>query len=140
MSQKVTVVLRSRGSTEIEFPEGKDAPSRSCFGALRLFAGIPRAITREELEYIERKFPGVFENLRVTPYVESKRVDRRGASEAELERLAEREGIAHLPPGRRLEVLRKRGKLKAPERRAAGKPAEKPPAKPKPTAAKPSER
>jgi len=142
MSEKVTVVLRSQGSVEIEFPEGKEAPkNRSCFGALRLFAGIPRAITREELEWIEKKEPKLFARLRVAKYVESKRVDRRGASEAEVERLAEREGIGHLPPGRRLEVLRKRGKVKPPEpnpvrleKPAKSKPAAKPPA------TKPSER
>lgn len=123
-SEKVNVTLRSSPSASVEFPAEK-GPDRSCFGALRLFPGIPRAVTRGELDWIERREPALFARLTVSPYVESKRVDRRGASEATVERLAESEGLSHLSHGRKVEVLRKRGKLKPPEKPPKPVPAKK---------------
>ena len=135
MSAKKIVIFRGRGApATVEFPEGEKAPKRSCFGALRLFPGIPRAVTAEELAFIEKKHPAVYAELEVRPYVESRRVDRRGATEAEVERLAAEAGISHLPNARVLEILRERGKLKDPPRtRPAAKPAARKPEKSKPS-------
>ena len=108
MSKKI-VMLRSAPSETVEVPE--EVP-RSCFGALRLFPGIPKTVTQEELDHVQATRPEVFERLEVRPYVESRRVDVRGASEAELEQLAVAEGIGHLPHAAQVRKLRERGRLK----------------------------
>lgn len=119
--KKVTVTLRSGPYVSLEFPEeyrparGADLQKveRSCYGAVRLYPGLPKAISASELAYLEAKQPELAAKLLVRPYVESRRVDKRGCSEAELERLAEQEGLSHLVPARQLEVLKQRGKLQS---------------------------
>lgn len=115
MTERTIVTLRSAPSESIEVPGefGGRALQRSCFGAIRLFPGVPKTVTRDELEQIKRGRPDVFARLTVQPYVESRRVDRRGATEADVHRLAEEAGISHLPHARQVEVLRKRGKMPA---------------------------
>lgn len=108
MSKKVVATLRSGPSVSIEVPGGVQ---RSCFGAIRLFPGIPRAITGEEYEHVRKKHPKVCARLEIGKYVESKRVGARGISEADLEGLAEREGLSHLKLKTQVEKLRERGML-----------------------------
>jgi len=133
MSEKVIVTLRSAPSVSVDVPdsvkEGKEKRplKRSRFGAIRLFPGVPSTVTQDELEHIRRKHPAVAERLEVRPYVESTRVDRRGISEAELEKLAAAEGLDHLKPRAQVEKLRTRGKLAGRKRPAP--PPEKPKAK-----------
>jgi hypothetical protein len=123
MNGKMIVTLRSAPPVSVEVPavvkyDGTEREvKRSCFGALRLFPGLPKTVTEDELEHIKRKEPEVYARLEIRPYVESKRVDRRGASEADVERMAEAEGVAHLRPKARDARLRARGKLKRPEKR-----------------------
>lgn len=105
---KVVVTLRSAPVASVEFPEGVE---RSAFGAIRLFPGVPRAVSLSELKHIRAAEPGVFARLHVQPYVESRRVDLRGAGEAEVARLAGEEGISHLPHAEQVRVLRERGRL-----------------------------
>jgi len=111
------VTLRSAPSATVEFPEtvkvGKEEQKleRSCFGALRLFPGLPRAVSEDELKYIEKKYPALFRRLAVQDYVESKRVDLRGVTESDLDALAEKEGLGHLPPREKIRRLKERGKL-----------------------------
>lgn len=124
--RKVIVTLRGGATASIEVPgnfprkrgeKGETkAISRSIFGAIRLFPGIPKAITGDELAYVEGWRRDVFARLEVRPYVESKRVDYRGIGEEALEALAESEGVGHLPTSRKVEVLAERGKLKIPDR------------------------
>jgi hypothetical protein len=116
MTERKIVTLRAAPSASVEIPEEKGGRrlQRSCFGALRLFPGIPKTVTLDELECIKREEPDLYAQLTVQPYVESKRVDRRGVAEAELARLAEAEGISGMPPQRQLRVLRERGKLRKP--------------------------
>jgi hypothetical protein len=106
---KHIVTLRSAPSETVEVPE--EVKVRSCFGALRLFPGVPKAVTKEELKHIETARPDVFERLEVRPYVESRRVDLRGVSEAEIAALARTEGLEHLRPAEQVRQLRERGKL-----------------------------
>jgi hypothetical protein len=121
--KKTIVTLRSAPSESIEVPKTvkdgtKDrALERSCFGALRLFPGVPKTITTDELEFIKEKQSEVFLRLEVRPYVESKRVDVRGASEADIEKMAAEEGLGHLRLRDQVDRLQKRGKLKRPEKR-----------------------
>lgn len=127
---KVIVTLRSAPSESVEIPKYKKKEkgakgerveiTRSCFGALRFFPGIPKAVTKDELEYIKKNDAELRRRLKTRPYVESKRVDKRGASESEVEALAESEGIGHLPMKRQIEILKKRGKIKP---KPAAKPA-----------------
>jgi len=124
MTERTIVTLRAAPSASVEVPEKKDGKTlqRSCFGALRLFPGIPKTVTRDELEHIKQAEPDLYNRLTVQPYVESKRVDRRGAGEAEIAKLAEQEGIAHLPHARQVELLRERGKIRVPEAAPEEKP------------------
>lgn len=124
MTERTIVTLRVAPSASVEIPEERDgkALKRSCFGALRLFPGIPKTVTRDELEHIKRAEPDLYNRLIVQPYVESKRVDRRGAGEAEIAKLAEQEGIAHLPHARQVELLRERGRIRVPEAAPTEKP------------------
>lgn len=125
MSNKAIVMLRSAPSESIEVPsvvkykgdKEKKELKRSCFGAIRLFPGIPKAITTDELEHIKKTRADLFARLEVRPYVESKRVDVRGASEADIEKMAASEGIGHLRPKAQVSKLEERGKLKRPEKR-----------------------
>ena len=110
---KVIVTLRTAPTVSIEIPTGVE---RSCFGALRLYPGVPRAITKGELAHLQKAVPGVCARLETKAYVESKRIDVRGASEAEISKLAAAEGLDHLPIDAQLTRLRERGKL--PARRA----------------------
>jgi len=122
---KVTVTLRSAPSESIEVPtqvkykKEKEVTKleRSCFGAIRLFPGIPKAITKDELEHIKKTRADLFARLDVKPYVESKRVDKRGISEADAEKLAKAEGLDHLKPKVQLEKLQERGKVTRPKKR-----------------------
>lgn len=127
--RKIIVTLRDAPNASVEVPgefprkrgEKKKAEARkierSVFGAIRLFPGIPKAISTDELEYVKLHRSDVFRRLDVRNYVESKRVDYRGASEAEIETLAEREGIGHLAFSRQVERLVERGKVKPPDPR-----------------------
>jgi hypothetical protein len=141
--KKVIVTLSSGPAVSLEFPEvfsrkrGEKAEARkierSVFGAVRLFPGIPKAISASELEYVRAHRKDLIPRLLARPYVESRRVDRRGVSEGELERLAEKEGVGHLPTRRKIEVLTERGKIPKPEpKKAEGKPATEPPKRTKP--------
>ena len=109
---KVTVTLRAAPRVSFDIPETVE---RSCFGALRFFPGIPRACSTGELAYIKEHHPNDYRRLLVSSYVESRRVDRRGASEAEIERRARQEGLEHLPFVKKVAELRRRGKLPEPE-------------------------
>jgi hypothetical protein len=125
--KKVIVTLQGGATASVEVPEafprrrrakGKArAIARSVFGAIRFFPGVPKAISGDELEYIRAHRGDVSGRLEVRPYVESKRVDYRGASEAEIERLADEGGIAHLGLSAKVERLAERGKLEKPDRR-----------------------
>lgn len=106
---KFVVTLRTAPSEAVEVP---DELKRSCFGALRFFPGIPKTVTKDELEFIKSNNADLHKRLHVRSYVESKRVDKRGASEAQIEKLADEAGIGHLKLGRKVEVLEKRGLLK----------------------------
>lgn len=106
--KKVIVTLRSGPSASIEVPSGLQ---RSCFGAIRLFPGIPKAIATEEYEYIRAKYPAFSARLEVGKYVESTRVGTRGISEADLEALVKQEGLAHLKLKAQVKKLWERGKL-----------------------------
>lgn len=157
--KKLNATLRSAPAASIEVPEdfppsreearearkrGEEPKTRSIersgFGALRLFPGVPRAISEDELEYIRGHRADVGRRLTVSPYVESKRLDYRGKTEADIEALAEGEGIGHLGFAQKVERLEESGKLTRPkavessETRPEGK-AKKPPTrtpKPKP--------
>ncbi len=125
--KKVIVTLRDAPNASVEvpgeFPQKRRAKrkvreiERSVFGAIRLFPGVPKAISSDELEYVELHRSDVFRRLDRRPYVESKRVDYRGASEAAIEDLAAREGIGHLDLPSKVERLTERGKLEAPDPR-----------------------
>lgn len=120
---KVVVTLQRGPAKTIDVPKeykvgkGRKAEKReverSCFGSVRLYPGLPKAISDSELAFIVAVRPDVRKELKVTPYVESKRADKRGCSEAQLEAAAEEAGISHLKPARKLEVLKGRGKLPA---------------------------
>jgi|GEM_PF-5532523 len=122
---KIVVTLSRGPALSVDVPDeyrvgrGKLAVTkqveRSCFGAVRLYPGLPKTISTTELEYVKDKNPKLADMLSVRPYVESKRVDKRGCTEAELEALADKEGISHLKPARKLKVLCERGKLAAPK-------------------------
>lgn len=134
---KIVVTLSRGPALSLDFPEeyragrGKKATAkqveRSCFGAVRLYPGLPKTISTTELEYLKDKEPKVAALLSVRPYVESKRVDKRGCTEAQLEKLAAEEGVSHLKPARKLAVLKERGKIQAlAPKVSATVPAEKP--------------
>lgn len=112
---KVIVTLRSAPPASVDITD--DQCERSCFGALRFFPGIPKTITKAELEYLGKAQPMLRARLQVRPYVESKRLDYRGASEAKIEVLASEEGVGHLDLAKQIEVLRQRGKLDVPDKR-----------------------
>lgn len=107
--KKVIVTLRGAPAETFEIPEGVE---RSCFGSLRLFPGVPRAISAEEREHLKKTH--VEPRLNVRPYVESRRVDKRGATESEIVAAAEKAGVSHLPMQRQIEVLLERGVIKPP--------------------------
>jgi hypothetical protein len=124
--KKVTVTLRDSPTASVEVPvefprEKRKKKSddrrieRSVIGAIRLFPGVPKAISADELEFVRLHRPSVFARLDSRPYVESKRVDYRGASEGEVEDLAAKEGIGHLEFWSQVAVLRERGKIKRPD-------------------------
>lgn len=126
--KKVIVTLRDQpaGSVEVprEFPRRRGEKEkksvdieRSCFGCLRFFPGVPRTISEDELAYIEGWRGDLFGRLDRRPYVESKRVDYRGASESAIEALAEKEGIGHLDLPRKVARLTERRKLDRPDPR-----------------------
>lgn len=131
MTEKKIVTLRSAPSVSVEVPDSQDSKTlqRSCFGAIRLFPGIPKTVTKDELEFIEKTDPDLYGRLVVQPYVESKRIDRRGVAESEVDRLAAEEGIAHLSHGKQVEVLRSRGKISKAASRKVELVEEKPTAK-----------
>ena len=108
MSDKIIVTLRSAPSVSVEILDKKC--QRSCFGALRFYPGIPKVITKAELEHLTKIKGDIASKLDIRPYVESKRIDRRGASETEIENLAKTEGIDHLHFKKKVELLQKRGK------------------------------
>lgn len=114
---RVIVILRRGPQVSLEFPEGVE---RSCYGAIRLYPGIPKTLSGAELKHLEKHRPDCHELLSVRPYVESQRVDKRGCTESELNQLAESNGLGHLPISLQLQRLKEKGKLplkkdKAPE-------------------------
>lgn len=126
--KKVTVTLRDSPNASVEVPEefprrkrarGTKAKAkkieRSAFGAIRLFPGIPKAISVDELEYVKIHRSDVFKRLESRAYVESKRIDYRGKTEAEIEALAAGEGLSHLPTPRQIARLVERKKLVIPD-------------------------
>jgi len=121
MMNKVIVILRSTPSVSIEVPNtvvidgNKKEIKRSCFGALRLFPGVPKSISKDELEYIKNTEVVIYSYLEKKQYVESKRIDIRGASEADIEKLAKDGGLDHLKVKVQLQKLQERGKLKRPD-------------------------
>jgi hypothetical protein len=128
----VVVTLRSAPPASVDVPEhfprvrGKpDEPKpieRSVVGALRMFPGVPKAVTSDELAYVETTRRDVAERLDVRPYRESKRKDHRGATEAEVREVAVAEGVEHLSARKQVEVLVDRGKLKPPKERRSVEP------------------
>lgn len=118
-----TLVSAPAESVEIpvHFPQKRGDESeprlieRSAFGALRFFPGIPRTISCDECEFIRSEQPDVLERLEISKYVESKRVDYRGATEAEIEKLAEEAGIGHLSLADQCVRLEVTKKLKRPK-------------------------
>ena len=108
MNNKI-VLLNSYPFVSVEFP--KEITNRSCEGELRIYPHLPKPITDDELAYIKDKFPDIFYRLNVKPYIESKRVDKRGITETDIHRLAEHEGIAHLPLKKQIATLERRGKI-----------------------------
>ena len=110
---KVIVTLRDQPATSVEIPEATSAGGklqaieRSCFGAIRLFPDVPKAISKSELDYLKVREPALFRRLFVQPYVESHRIDRRGMSEAEVNRRATRFGFGHLPHAKQVAALKK---------------------------------
>jgi hypothetical protein len=148
---KIIVTLRSAPAASVDVPktfpklrgakEGKPREiARSCFGALRFFPGVPKAITKDELEFLRRHHGEVAGRLDERPYVESKRLDYRGVTEADLAALAEKEGVGHLKLKDQVARLQERGKLgkpdpkKSSETRLEGKGAGKAAASEKPKA------
>jgi hypothetical protein len=128
--KKVIATLRSAPAASVDVPKTfpvrrvkrgekpREKPreiERSCFGSLRFFPGIPKTISKDELEFIESGRPDLSKRLDVSEYVESKRVDYRGATEKAIETAAESEGIGHLSLKRKVEVLRERGKIDKPD-------------------------
>lgn len=124
--KKVIVTLRDAPNASVEVPENFPRPKRakktkprkierSVFGAIRLFPGVPKAISVDELEYVKLRRPDVAARLDERPYVESKRVDYRGITEAAIEKLAEEEGIGHLDLARKVKVLAERKKIAIPD-------------------------
>lgn len=119
--KKLIAILRSTPACTVDvpatFPKKKGDENepreieRSCFGALRFFPGIPKAISVDEMEYVRLERADLYPRFDVRPYVESKRVDRRGATEDEIEKLAKSEGIEHLDFANALKRLRQRGKI-----------------------------
>jgi len=117
---RAIVTLRSAPSVSIDIPaqeEGAKQIQRSCFGAIRLFPGVPKAVTKDELDHIKATMPEVFLRLTIQPYVESKRVDLRGVAEADVSKLAAEEGIEHLSHARQVDLLRERGQIARPAHR-----------------------
>ncbi len=127
MMDKVIVTLRSTPAASVEVPKHfpklrgakeKGDPKeigRSCFGALRFFPGVPKTITKDELEFLRIHRGDVAGRLDDRPYVESKRIDYRGATEADIAALAEKEGVGHLKLKDQVARLRERGKLEKPD-------------------------
>lgn len=152
MMDKVIVTLRSAPAASVDVPkhfpklrgekrEGDPREiGRSCFGALRFFPGVPKTITKDELEFVRIHHGDVAARLDERPYVESKRLDYRGATESDLAALAEKEGLGHLKLRDQVARLRDRKKLEKPdpkkssETRLEGRGSAKAPApeKPKP--------
>ena len=101
MMDKVIVTLRTTPAASVEVPKhfpklrgakGEGDPKeigRSCFGALRFFPGVPKTITKDELEFVRLHCGDVAARLDDRPYVESKRLDYRGANESVIAALAE---------------------------------------------------
>ena len=112
MNDKLIVTLRSAPSISFEIT-AKDV-KRSCFGALRFYPGIPRTVTAGEFEQMKKQVKGIEKKFDVRPYVESKRLDKRGATESEITALSTSEGIDHLSFHRKIEVLGKRKKISGP--------------------------
>lgn len=122
---KIIVTLRSSPTESIEVPnivkykgdKEETVLQKSCtFGAIRLFAGIPKTISMDELKHIKKVMPRIYSKLDVKPYVESKRVDKRGASESEINKLVVKEGLEHLKPAVQIEKLKERGLIKKPKK------------------------
>lgn len=115
------VTLRSSPPASVDVPEefpkkrGQKeearAIERSVVGTLRLFPGVPKTVTKDELEYMSTHRPDVAARLDEREYVESKRKALRGYTEAEVRELAEKEGIGHLSFKKQEAALLDRGKL-----------------------------
>ena len=112
MTEKVILTLRSAPSVSIEVTD--ERCQRSCYGALRFYPGIPKTITKEELAYIEKTDKGVVSRFDVRAYVESKRIDKRGITERQVEELALKKGVDHLPFARKVEVFAKQSQVDPP--------------------------
>jgi hypothetical protein len=121
------VTLRSNPAASVDVPgkfpreRGKKAGEaktieRSVVGALRLFPGIPKTVTEDELDYMTRHRTDVATRLDRREYVESKRKELRGCTEAEVRERAEAEGVGHLPFKGQEKALLDRGKLVPPKR------------------------
>lgn len=119
--KKVIVTLKVGPSQDVDVPDqyrvgrGRRATNRavqrSCFGCLRLYPGLPKAVSEDELSWIEAKLPVLFEKLAVRPYVESRRADKVGCSEADVEAAAEASGLGHLRYGDKVRTLKQRSTL-----------------------------
>lgn len=138
------VTLRSAPSASVDVPElfpkkrGKSEDrriERSVHGSIRLFPGVPKAVTEDELEYIRATRSDIATRLDDRPYVESKRRELRGATEGEIAELAAKEGIDHLPTREQHRILVDRGKLQKPKPPSV-KPHAEDRSKAKPTSAK----
>lgn len=131
--ERVIVTLKNEPKASVEVLDEK--VERSVPGALRLFPGVPKAISFAEYSYIQQSDPKLHSRLLKQPYVASKRVDRRdGYTEIEVEAMAKEHGLDHLPHAGKMKELRRRKLLKvkgeeAPKEAEAPKAAKAPKAK-----------
>lgn len=104
---KINVTLISSSPPlSFEFPEGIE---RSCFGAIRLFQGVMRTITLDELNHIKTKYKKESVKIKTSKYVESKRVDKRGYNEDDINYLAKEHNLLDLPLKNQIKRLKKLG-------------------------------
>lgn len=128
--ERVIVTLKTEPRASVEVLDPK--VERSIPGALRLFPGVPKAISMAEYAYIQQSDPKLHARLHCMPYVTSKRVDRRdGYTEVEIEALAKTHGLGHLPHADQLEELKRRKHLVPKAAEGKSDPAKAKPAKAK---------
>lgn len=88
--KKVIVTLHSGPAQSVDVPAAhefqkgeKRALERTCFGSIRLFPGLPKVVSQDELDYILEIRRDLAGKVFASAYVESHRADKRGCPEAE---------------------------------------------------------